>query len=58
MTPLEEQIVALLQGKGQMGIDEIAIITEISVSKVSASLLNLEFEGVVKCLPGKVYVLI
>jgi len=24
-------------------------------SKVAASLLNLEFEGVVQCLPGKLY---
>jgi DNA processing protein len=55
MTADEEKIVALLQENGQLGIDEICIRAETPMSKVSASLLNLEFEGVVKCLPGKVY---
>jgi len=27
-------------------------------TKVVAALLNLEFQGIVKCLPGKVYQLI
>ena len=58
MTPEEEKIVALLQEKGQLGIDEICILSENLMSRVSASLLNLEFEGVVRCLPGKVYELI
>ena len=55
MTPDEEKIVVLLQENGQLGIDEICILAETPMSKVSASLLNLEFEGVVKCMPGKVY---
>jgi len=58
MTPEEEKIVALLQEKSRLGIDEICILTENPMSRVSSSLLNLEFEGVVKCLPGKVYELI
>jgi len=58
MTPEEEKIVTKLQEKGQLGIDEICILTENPMSRVSASLLNLEFEGVIKCLPGKVYELI
>jgi DNA processing protein len=58
MTPEEEKIVSLLEQKGQLGIDEICIMAESTMSRVSASLLNLEFEGVVKCLPGKVYELI
>ncbi|MDP1620834.1 MAG: DNA-processing protein DprA [Bacteroidales bacterium] len=55
MTADEEKIVKYLQENGQTGIDEICIQTGLQMSKVSASLLNLEFEGVVKCLPGKVY---
>lgn len=58
MTPEEEQIVSLLQSGGPMGIDEICIGSGTSMNKASASLLNLEFEGVVKCLPGKVYSLL
>jgi DNA processing protein len=58
MTPDEEKIVTLLQETGQLSIDEICIQTETPMSKTSASLLNLEFEGIVKCLPGKVYSLL
>jgi len=58
MTPMEEAVVALLQQNGPMGVDDIADKAKIPVSKMSASLLNLEFEGVIKCCPGKVYSLI
>jgi DNA processing protein len=58
MTETEEKIVAILQNSGQMGIDEICILVENQMSKVSSALLNLEFEGIVRCLPGKVYSLI
>jgi DNA processing protein len=58
MTPEEEKIVALLQEHGKLGIDDICILSATPMSKLSASLLNLEFEGVVRCLPGKVYSLI
>jgi len=55
MTPEEEKIVQSLGENGRQGIDEISLQTEISMNKVSAALLNLEFEGVVRCWPGKVY---
>ncbi|MGE5424909.1 MAG: hypothetical protein ACM3N9_06075, partial [Syntrophothermus sp.] len=57
MTPDEEKLVAYLSEKGKTGIDELSINTGISMSKTSAALLNLEFEGVVQTLPGKVYLL-
>lgn len=55
LTEEEAAIYGLLKGEKQAGIDEICILTGIPMSKVSASLLNLEFEGLVRCLPGKVY---
>jgi DNA processing protein len=58
MTEEEERVVGVLQEKGNVTIDEIFLHTGIPMSRVSASLLNLEFEGVVKCLPGKVYSLV
>jgi DNA processing protein len=58
MTEEEEKIVGHLQEFRQSGIDEISIRTGIVMSKVSSSLLNLEFEGIVKCSPGKVYSLL
>ncbi|MCX6306704.1 MAG: DNA-processing protein DprA [Bacteroidetes bacterium] len=58
LTPDDEKIVGLLQENGQMCIDEICVQTATPMSKVSASLLNLEFEGIVKCMPGKLYSLL
>ncbi len=55
LTPEEEKIIGLLQEKGPMGIDEIMTGAELAMSRTSSALLNLEFEGVVRCLPGKVY---
>lgn len=54
----EEKIVEALRQKGTMGIDELIFITQMGATKIASSLLNLEFEGVVKCLPGKSYSLI
>jgi DNA processing protein len=58
MTRDEEQIIKILEEYNKLGIDEISLHTEISMSKVSAALLNLEFEGVVKSWPGKIYTLL
>lgn len=58
MTAEEERIMTILTDKGPTGIDEISISSELAMSKVSAALLNLEFEGAVKCLPGKIYTLL
>jgi DNA processing protein len=57
MTDDEQVITSVLTKEGKLGIDELCIQANISMSKVSAALLNLEFEGIVKCLPGKVFVL-
>ncbi|HPS63874.1 MAG TPA: DNA-processing protein DprA, partial [Bacteroidales bacterium] len=58
LTREEERIVELLRPEGTLGIDELSVRLDIPMSRVSASLLNLEFEGVVKCLPGKRYSLL
>jgi DNA processing protein len=55
MSEEEERIAGILQEAGEAGIDEIMIRSGLPMSRVSAALLNLEFEGVVRCLPGKVY---
>jgi len=55
LTEEEDRVVKLLQGKGNLSIDEICIQLETPMSKVAASLLNLEFEGIIRCLPGKIY---
>ena len=54
LNPMEEQLVGLLK-TGKLNIDQIGLQAKIPASKVSATLLTLEFSGVVKSLPGKVY---
>ena len=54
LTTEEQQLVASLN-EGNRSIDEIAIAVEMPISKVSTQLLMLEFKGLVKQLPGKIY---
>jgi DNA processing protein len=58
MGPDESLLLDLLRTENMLTIDQLALHGNMPVSKVSAMLLNLEFKGVVKCLPGKVYQLI
>ena len=51
----EKLIVDLLRDEGQTAIDLICIKTRLPMNKVSPTLLNLEFAGIVKGLPGKVF---
>lgn len=53
----EKPIVEKLREKGHLQIDVLALETQLPVSKISIALLNLEFKGVVRSLPGKVYAL-
>lgn len=57
--PLEEQqILGLLQQRKEMEIDQLSIQLEMSISILASKLLGLEFEGIIKSLPGKKYRLI
>jgi len=51
-------IVNILKQDGIVAIDLLALKVNIPVSKVSSLLLKLEFAGVLRSLPGKVYELI
>jgi len=51
----DASILNLLIEKGEEGIDQISILTEIPLGILSSKLLSLEFEGIVKSLPGKKY---
>ncbi len=58
LKPEEKVLVDLLQQNGKLDIDNITIHSKMPMSKVSSTLLNLEFAGVLRSLPGKVYELI
>ncbi|MGC9471361.1 MAG: DNA-processing protein DprA [Bacteroidales bacterium] len=51
----EEKNLAELLRDQSLTIDEISRAAGMPVSKASSLLLNLEFSGLVRCLPGKLY---
>jgi DNA processing protein len=51
----EKQLMELLRHECNLTIDQLALLGNMQISKVSGMLLNLEFKGLVKCLPGRVY---
>ena len=55
LSPDEKTIMDLLNEFENLPIDTLCNKTELGHGKISAALLNLEFSGLVKCLPGKVY---
>ena len=55
LLPDEQSIADLLQKKGETAIDGICHHTGLPMNRVSALLLSLEFSGIVKSLPGKVF---
>ena len=55
LSPDQEKILELLRLNGESGIDYIVSNAQLSPTKVASVLLELEFEGILKCLPGKVY---
>lgn len=58
LTPEEQLIVDALKEKGELAIDELMLQTNLLSTKAAGILLNLEFEGVIRCLPGKVFRLV
>ncbi|HTD94537.1 MAG TPA: DNA-processing protein DprA [Chitinophagaceae bacterium] len=54
----ERAIVAMLEGKDAMHIDEINQRSGLSCSTVAAAILNMELQGILFCRPGKLYSLL
>lgn len=53
LNELENKLLAILAGKTQMGIDELCAVSYLSAGETALTLLELEFKGLVKSLPGK-----
>ncbi len=51
----ESALLNAIRNTSGITIDQLSLQCEIPVSRASSALLNLEFHGLVKCLPGKVY---
>jgi len=54
----EGQVLSLLKRQGNMQLDEISWQSGMHLNKLATLLLNLEFQGMVRSLPGKKYSLI
>ncbi|MFD2037429.1 DNA-processing protein DprA [Belliella marina] len=54
----EQAVLKILKEKGEIEIDQLSLLTNLSNSILSSKLLNLEFEGLIKVLPGKRYSLV
>lgn len=51
----EKTIIEILRKKGDCFIDDLTFEANLPSSVVSSLLLNLEFSGMVNCLPGKIF---
>jgi DNA processing protein len=54
----EKKLVEMLQDKNAVHIDELNMKSFMSSSSIAVALLNLELQGLIKSLPGKMYALI
>ena len=54
----EKIIIDLLQANDEAGIDQLSFQSKIPNSEMATILLELEFKGMLKALPGKRYVLV
>jgi DNA processing protein len=51
----EKQVLDLITASGQIHIDDIHAAVKTSSSVIAASLLSLEFQHLIRALPGKMY---
>ena len=58
LLPEEQTLVDILKTKPKVDIDELCHKSHMPQSKAAGLLLNLEFNGLVRVLPGKLYALV
>lgn len=57
LQPEERTLVEIIKARGKVDIDELCVQSRMTQGKAAGLLLNLEFNGVVRSLPGKIYAL-
>ncbi len=55
LEPDQETIYSILKEHGECSIDKLCVESKMNAGKIATALLNLEFEGLIKSLPGKMY---
>jgi DNA processing protein len=51
----EKLVFENISREGEMNIDHLCRVTNIPVNKLSSMLLQMEFNGIIKCYPGNIY---
>lgn len=51
----EKKLLKIVEENHRIAIDRICLLAQMPTSKVASTLLKLEFDGVITCLPGKVF---
>ena len=52
-TDEEAQVISHLRTHGNLQIDELSWQTQVPLNRLASLLLNLEFQGIIKAMPGK-----
>jgi DNA processing protein len=55
LNPEEELLLKILKENKSVSIDKLSLLANFNISKTAATLLKLEFSGMIKVLPGKIY---
>lgn len=58
LTPEEQTVIDILKKKESVHIDEINFQSGLSSSAIAAAIINMELQGIVNSLPGKMYQLL
>ncbi|MDC3210017.1 DNA-processing protein DprA [Saprospiraceae bacterium] len=54
----EQVVIEILKTENEVAIDKLSYVSKLQPSEVSSLLLELEFKGMIKTLPGKRYMLV
>lgn len=57
LTPVEQNVIDLLKKSQQITVDDLNFQLKLPPSELASMLLNLEFKGAIRSLPGKKYIL-
>jgi DNA processing protein len=57
LNPKETKILEIIKNKPNISLDILVYESQVQLSMLSSFLINLEFNGLIKCLPGKKYII-
>lgn len=58
LSSTEEKLVSTLRGAGKLALDEMTVKSDLDLATTSSTLLALEFKGLIRALPGKIFELV